>query len=211
MAESSAIIVFAKAPLPGQAKTRLIPALGSVGAARLAGLLMDLTIAECLATQATRIVLAQSPSPDDPVWRSIRLPAIVERWDQGDGDLGDRMARCAAQALACYDHVLLIGTDAPELTTERLDDCLAALKMHDAVLTPALDGGYAALGLTRFDRALFLDMPWSTDRVAAMTVARLGAAGYSVRVTAPVADIDEPADLDALPEALRERIAATGT
>ena len=209
MHKTSAIVVFAKAPLPDQAKTRLIPALGRDGAARLASLLLDFTLAECLATRATRIVLAQTPSPDDPTWEAFSLPAAVERWDQGDGDLGDRLARCSAQALADYDRILLIGTDAPALTTERLDAALDLLADYDAVLTPAHDGGYALLGLNRFDRALFSNMPWSTDRVAALTRARLAQAACTVHVTDAIADIDEPADLDALPEPLRERIVAT--
>lgn len=208
MSDTSAILIFAKAPLPGQVKTRLIPALGSDGAAYLARLLLNLAITESLATTATRIILAQSPTPDDAAWQSVHLPGVLERWDQGGGDLGERLARCAAQALASYDKVLLIGSDAPALTTEWLDNALELLGETDAVMTPARDGGYALLGLTRFERSLFEDMPWSTNAVAARTRERLAAARLEWRETEPVTDIDEPADLDALPLPLREPLAS---
>ncbi|MEL7538273.1 MAG: TIGR04282 family arsenosugar biosynthesis glycosyltransferase [Pseudomonadota bacterium] len=209
MRDHSAIVIFAKAPQPGFAKTRLIPALGVDGAAELAAVLLDHTLNECLATRATQIILAQSPAPADPAWRDTELLGPIDQWDQGGGDLGDRLARCAAQALANYERVLLIGSDAPTLTARLLDAAITTLNSFDAVLTPARDGGYALLGLTRFDRSLFTNMPWSTNRVAAITEQRLRDSGFSVHLTDPVVDIDEPEDLDALPARLRARLPVT--
>ncbi|MEM1260964.1 MAG: TIGR04282 family arsenosugar biosynthesis glycosyltransferase [Pseudomonadota bacterium] len=209
MLKTSAIVVFAKAPQPGHVKTRLIPALGADGAARLAEELLAITMRSVLASDASRIVLAQSPAPSNALWRDVSLPATIERWDQGDGDLGERLLRSAAQALAHYDRVLLIGTDAPGLTVEKLNAAIAALEHHDAVLTPAFDGGYALLGLTRFERRVFEGIRWSTATVATETLQRLSATGFDTLVTAPVHDIDEPSDLDQLPAEMRLAISAT--
>ncbi|MEM8981949.1 MAG: TIGR04282 family arsenosugar biosynthesis glycosyltransferase [Pseudomonadota bacterium] len=209
MPDSSAIIVFAKAPQPGRVKTRLIPALGADGAAQLAAELLATTLRATLASQASTTVLAQSPAPHSSAWQGTPLPSSIERWAQGDGDLGERLQRCAAQALNRYDRVLLIGSDAPALTATRLNDALAALDNHEAVLVPAFDGGYALLGLTRFDRRLFSGINWSTASVADETRHRLSAAGFETAEMPPVHDIDEPNDLDHLPSNLRTALTAT--
>ncbi len=209
MHKPSAIVVFAKAPQPGAVKTRLIPALGDDGAAELAAAMLQSTLHSALASTAGKVILAQSPAGDNAAWLKTSLPATIERWDQGDGDLGRRLDRGARRALQRFSRVLLIGADAPGLTARHFDQALAHLAETDAVLTPAIDGGYALLGLTRFNASLFTDIPWSTSEVAARTRQRLAMADYRLIETAAVRDIDEPDDLSALPDSLRERLAAT--
>lgn len=189
------IVIFAKAPVPGQVKTRLIPVLGAAGAAQLAARMLDRALEQALAAAVGPVELCMSPAPDAPEWAGIALPAGIEASDQGEGDLGARMARRAQRAVARGEAVLLTGTDCPDLTAERLRVAAAQLAGHDAVLHPAEDGGYPLLGVRVFDASLFEDMPWSTPAVAALTLERLAALGWKVWVGDTLRDIDEPADL----------------
>ncbi|CAA9499902.1 MAG: hypothetical protein AVDCRST_MAG31-311 [uncultured Sphingomonas sp.] len=196
------IVIFAKAPVPGAAKTRLIPALGQEGAARLAAQMLTETTAAAVAADLGEPELCATPAPGSPEWAPVR-PAGVRMTDQGPGDLGERLARATDRVLAAGERVLLIGSDCPELDATRLRAAAAALDRHDAVIHPAHDGGYALLGLTRFDPLLFSDIPWSTPSVAAETIARIRALGWSLHVGDTLRDIDEPKDLAELPERWR--------
>lgn len=197
------VVIFAKAPEPGRAKTRLIPALGADGAARLARRMLETTVAEALAAAVGPVELCVSPAPDADAWRSV-VPALPQSllWSaQGDGDLGDRMARAARRVGEAGERVLLIGTDCPDLDRHRLRWATEALERADAVLFPTLDGGYALLGLKRFAASLFTGIAWSTDSVAAATCKRISALGWTVESGEKLQDIDTPSDLAALPPA----------
>lgn len=197
------ILLFAKAPVPGRVKTRLIPALGAAGAARLARRMLDHVLDEALAAAVGPVELCASPSFDAPDWAGFALPAGVVTSDQGEGDIGARMGRAASRHPHDDSRVLLIGADCPGLTAARLRAAAAALDQHDAALHPALDGGYPLLGLRAFHASLFADMPWSTPAVAALTLARMRALHWRVWLGETLADIDEPADLARLPDKLR--------
>jgi uncharacterized protein len=180
------IIIFAKAPVPGRAKTRLIPALGAEEAARLAAEMLERTVAEALAT-GLEVELCGDPDPAG--W--YRGPPVALA-AQGEGDLGERLARAAARATG---GILLIGTDCPDLGRERLRSAATALESHDSVLHPAEDGGYVLLGLRRFDPSLFEGISWSSDAVAGQTIARIEALGWSLDLRQALRDIDRPEDL----------------
>lgn len=191
------IIIFAKAPVPGRVKTRLIPALGEAGAARLARRMLLATIDEALAAGVGPTELCGDPHPGDPAWDDLLRPGALQLSDQGPGDLGDRLARAAKRALWTGMPAILIGTDCPALDRHRLRTIAAELQKHDAVIHPARDGGYVALGLNRYDPSLFSGISWSTDAVAAETIERIGALGWSLAVGETLHDIDVPADLEA--------------
>jgi hypothetical protein len=182
------ILVFAKQPVPGRVKTRLVPALGEEGAAALAQQMLDATLAEALAS-GLPVELCGDPDPDG--W--YRGPAVALT-AQGEGDLGERLSRAARRALR-EGPVLLVGADCPALDRRRLRAAAAALESHDAVLHPTEDGGYALLGLRRFDVSLFEGIAWSTASVAAATRARIEKLGWTLHVGETLADVDEPADL----------------
>ena len=192
---STVLIVFAKAPRPGLAKTRLIPALGPAGAAQLARQLLAHAWRAGAAAGFDAAELCVSPDTDDPAFADLAAPLTL----QGDGDLGARMHRAFERVLATHDAALLIGTDAPALDAARLRDAAAALASAQAVFVPALDGGYALVGLRQPCEALFRDMRWSMSSVMAETRQRLQAAGLTWVELAPVNDIDEPHDLVHLP------------
>ena len=189
------IIIFAKAPLPGKAKTRLIPALGEAGAARFAYEMLLDTVAEAVAANLAIPELCTDPHPMEPEWQPFLPKAHLRFTAQGDGDLGERMARVAKRTILLGEKALLIGTDCPALDRHRLRAAALALQNHDAFIHPTEDGGYALLGLGRFDASLFDGIPWSTVKVAEETIARILKLGWSLQVGEILRDIDEPADL----------------
>lgn len=193
------IVIFAKAPVPGRAKTRLIPALGAAGAAQQALRLFDLALQQALEAAIGPVELCLSPAPDAPEWAGIAFPSGIATSDQGEGDLGERMARAARRSIENGEAVLLTGTDCPDLTAARLREAARRLEVHEAVLHPAADGGYPLLGLSAFDTSLFSELPWSTSSVARLTLERLDALGWKVWVGDTLHDIDVPADLGHLP------------
>lgn len=188
-------VIFAKAPLPGLAKTRLIPALGAQGAADLARRLLLRAVREAHSANLGPVELCVTPVPTDSIWRTLPIPDAVQWTGQGEGDLGERMARAAQRVLDCGEAVLLTGTDCPELKAVQLQQAASALRCCDATLVPAFDGGYVLLGLNRFHRSLFEGIAWSTDSVAFETVRRLKQLDWSLQSFPMLHDIDEPADL----------------
>jgi uncharacterized protein len=195
------LIIFAKAPIPGFAKTRLIPTLGREGSANLAYWLLQQSLYQAQAALQLGCVqsLELCCSPNLSLWPiNLDLPG----WsisEQGTGDLGQRMGQ-AAQAALEQSAVLLLGTDCPTLTAARIEQATAALAHLEAVLIPALDGGYTLLGLNRWVPQIFSDMPWSTDQVAALTQQRLQAAQVPYSLLPPLRDIDEAEDLVDVPK-----------
>lgn len=192
-------IIFAKAPHPGLAKTRLIPALGEEGAARLALRMLDSTLASALTAELGPVELRVTPALGTAVWQGITLPSSILARDQGEGDLGARLARATELAIERGEAVLLIGTDCVEMSAALLHTAAAALQRHDAVLYPTADGGYALLGLTRYHPTLFSDIAWSTDTVAFDTTCRIVRLGWSLYQGPMLHDVDEPDDLVRLP------------
>ena len=191
------LIVMAKAPVPGFAKTRLIPALGADGAARLAQRLLEHTLDEARDARLGEITLACAPDTTHAAFTAQRGVTLVA---QGEGDLGARMQRAFEHAFAQgAERVLMIGTDAPALDAGMLRRAADALTTTDAVFVPAADGGYALIGLRRVLPALFNDMAWSTSAVMAITRERLAQAALRHTELPVVHDIDEPADLAHLP------------
>lgn len=201
-------IIFAKAPQPGFAKTRLIPALGQEGASELARQMLFHTLQEAMIASIGPVKLCVTPSIKDAAWQGIPLPSGIEISDQGKGDLGARLARAARRGIEQGQSVLLIGTDCVEMSAALLREAAQTLLERDAVIHCTTDGGYALLGLRQFNPFLFVSMPWSTDVVASTTIARLGQLGWSVHVGQMLHDVDEPQDLKYLPDQWRSHAVA---
>jgi uncharacterized protein len=199
VAADTAVIVFAKAPVPGLAKTRLAPALGEAGAAALALRMLHHALAQAVAADVGPVELCAAPDATHPAVQTAAAHSGAALSEQGSGDLGRRMHRAFARSLVRHGRALLIGTDAPSLSAAMLRQASSALQDHDAVFVPAFDGGYALVGLRRPDPRWFSDMRWSHARVMEETRERLRAARARWAELTPVADIDEPADLVHLP------------
>jgi uncharacterized protein len=189
------VAVMAKAPVAGAVKTRLMPALGADGAARLAQRMLDHALDQARGAVLGEVVLACAPDTSHPAFVRQAERGGVRLVAQGEGDLGARMLRLFAPG----ESVLLIGTDAPAIDAGVLRRAAAALADADAVFVPTADGGYALIGLRGPQPVLFDNMPWSTARVMALTRERLARAGLRHVELPTIHDIDEPADLAHLP------------
>lgn len=202
---NTALIIFAKAPVAGLAKTRLMPALGAEGSARLAQQLLLHAVQQAAQLPWAALALCVSPDTTHPAFaqaQDLARDTGPNRLDvslQGDGDLGQRMHRALLRGLSQHPAVLLMGTDAPGLNAAVLQEATQALLRHDAVFVPARDGGYALVGLRRPVPELFEGMVWSTPEVMAHTRQRARQVGLRWAELPALADIDEPADLVHLP------------
>jgi rSAM/selenodomain-associated transferase 1 len=177
------IIVFAKAPVPGQAKTRLAPRLGQWGAARLHAQLIRHALRTARAARCGPVELHLTRP------HSLFPGARLQR----GRDLGERMHR----ALARNPGAILIGSDCPALTAADLRRAQRWLQAgYDAVLAPAEDGGYALVALRRSRAEWFSGIEWGTAKVYEETVKRL--AGARWRSLRTVWDVDRPQDVDRL-------------
>lgn len=188
------VLVFAKPPRPGEAKTRLAEGIGPQAASALARAFFQDTWAEVSSRRWADPVLATT-EPDAPEWRDL---GVRRAWPQGGGDLGDRLERTLGRALESAPAALVVGTDSPGLPGALLDDARRALETADAVLGPAGDGGFYLLGLRRIGDGLLEGLPWSTDETFERTKERLFERGLSVHVLPPFFDVDLPGDLEPL-------------
>lgn len=197
--QKTCIILFAKFPSQGMAKTRLQPALGIDGAARMARQLLLHSIEQAVATGFS-IELCVSPAPSDPCWQTLGLPDSLRWSEQADGDLGLRMFTASQQALARFKQVILIGTDCPSLSSIIIQRAAQRLDNQDSVMIPAFDGGYVLFGFKQVAARLFSDIEWSTPSVAKITQQRLAELNWSLAFSDSLPDIDEPEDLQYLPK-----------
>jgi uncharacterized protein len=187
------LILFARYPVPGTTKTRLVPALGEEAAALLAKKLTEFTLVEAGCCQCPLTVYGTGAAVDQMTqWLGVDCAL------QGSGDLGERMASAIAQIHnRGAQRILLIGSDCPGLTTQILADGFEALNQHDVVLGPAADGGYYLIGMRAPQPILFAHMEWSHAGVLDQTIARL--AGLTHYLLPTLHDIDVPDDLKYLP------------
>lgn len=193
------VVVMAKAPVPGHAKTRLIPILGAAGAAALAARLLDHALATACAARIGPVTLACAPDADHPCFVDCAARHGVDREPQAAGDLGARMLSAIARACATAPAALVIGSDCPALTAADLR--VAALRLRagaDVVLAPAEDGGYALIGMTRPHAALFADVAWGSAGVLASTRGHIAALGLRAAELRTVWDVDRPEDCERL-------------
>ena len=200
----TALVIFAKAPIPGQVKTRLCPPLTPDEAATLHGsfVLDTLERAKAAITQFTLPVdryLACSPSSTLVFFKIMEERHGAHLIDQEGDDLGARMNHAMEAMFARgYRRVVIVGTDVPTLPIAHYRQALIQLDDHDVVLGPALDGGYYLIGLRRPASTLFIEIPWSTDRVLAMTREKADNLGLRQALWEPWRDIDTIDDLRAL-------------
>ena len=185
-----AIALFAKFPRAGKAKTRLIPALGADRAASVHRRLAERTLE----------TVRQSGLPF-AVWTTGGAHGEFRDWlgsdvsliDQGEGDLGARLARVPAPAI-------VLGADIPDLSQRHLRDAAEMLETHPAVIGPAADGGYYLLGFRQPLPFLWADMRWGGDTVLGDTLDRLRENDVPFAMLDTLRDCDRPEDLAHWPD-----------
>jgi uncharacterized protein len=203
----TALVIFAKAPIPGQVKTRLSPPLTPDEAATLHGSFVLDTLERTKAA-VTKLklpidrYLACAPSSTHVFFKILEERQGVKLIDQVGANLGARMNQAFTTLFAQgYRQVVLIGADVPTLPIDHVKQAIASLENHDLVLGPALDGGYYLIGLKRMAPGLFTDMPWSTDQVLRLTQEKAATIGLKASLIQPWRDVDTLPDLEALIEA----------
>ncbi len=187
------ICVFAKPPVPGRVKTRLIPLLGSRGAAELAKVFLQDTWASVSTLPWVKPVLA---STGEGLKDFLRGP--IEIWLQGGGDLGARLEKVSRRALSDHSYVIAVGADSPGLPAKYLEQAREALARADAVIGPSEDGGFYLLGLRKCPTGLLSGIPWSAPTTCLETIAKLQAAGLTVYILDDWFDVDTAQDLERL-------------
>jgi rSAM/selenodomain-associated transferase 1 len=201
------IIVFARAPVAGAAKTRLIPALGAAGAAALHERLVARTLATAVAAGIGPVELCCTPDASHAALVAVARAHGATLADQGPGDLGERMLAAFRRTLAGAPAAILIGSDCPALEPAHLRRAAASLAGGaDAVLAPAEDGGYVLIALKRAPASLFERIRWGEPTVMAETRERLAALGMRWEELETLWDVDRPEDLARLRDALPDRL-----
>ena len=197
----TAVIVFARAPVPGRVKTRLIPALGAEAATDLYRRMLEHAVASAAAAAVGPVRLCVSANARHPCLRELASRFGCELLAQVGADLGVRMHHATSDALTRHSAVLLIGSDCPARDEHDLRAAARALADGaEVVLGPASDGGYVLIGLRAPAPTLFTGVSWGGPEVLDQTRARLRAADLRWRELAVRRDIDEPRDLPFLPE-----------
>jgi rSAM/selenodomain-associated transferase 1 len=193
-----ALQIFAKAPVPGCVKTRLIPTIGAEAAAALYRDLLART-ANVAARSGMAAIELWVDDPNDPYFRAMQRSRGWTLRSQSGPDLGTRMLRAFERALRVRQFAVLIGSDCPSLEPRHIDRARRALCAGiDAVLAPAQDGGYVLLGLRRVRRELFEALPWGRWDVVSLTRARFAALRLRWVELEPLWDVDRPGDLKRL-------------
>lgn len=192
----AAVAIFARAPVAGAAKTRLIPRLGAERAAALHAAFVERAVRCAIAAGVGSVTVWRPPGDEHPFFERLLRDHDIGLADQSGPDLGARMLSAFE---ATQGPLLLMGADAPCVTPKDLRDCADALACGaDAVFLPAEDGGYALVGAVAPLPAIFLDIQWGHERVMAQTRARLQAQGLRWREPRTVWDVDRPEDYDRL-------------
>jgi len=196
MSTDARIVVLAKAPVAGTVKTRLAPRLGAEGAARLHAELVHRTLRTALEAAVGPVELCTTPSLQHPFFTICEREHPIELSEQGDGDLGDRMARVIERVTQSGTRVVLLGADCPVLDAAYLREAAQTLDRCDVVLGPAEDGGYVLVAARRLVPEMFRGPHWGTETVLEETRSRLHEAGVAWCELATLWDLDRPADYD---------------
>ncbi|MBK9308652.1 MAG: TIGR04282 family arsenosugar biosynthesis glycosyltransferase [Nitrospira sp.] len=225
LTRGTALVIFAKAPVPGQVKTRLCPPLTPDEAATLHGSFVLDTLERTKAAVGKLKLdmdryLACAPSTTHVFFKIMEERQGVKLIDQVGADLGARMHEAVKIMFGRgYRQTIITGTDVPTLPLNLFEQALTSLKDHDVVLGPALDGGYYLMGINQAVPELFSDIPWSTDQVLRLTQEKAARLGLKTALLQPWRDVDTLDDLEALIEACttdskkskNERVVSTRT
>jgi uncharacterized protein len=198
MANDTVILIFAKAPIPGAVKTRMIPKLGAEGAAMLHTALVERVIETALSTDM-EVVLCCAPDTTHTYFADCAddfdLPLTPQL---ADDNLGKRMLHSLNEALEEWPHALLIGADCAAFTKKHLLTAAEQLLANDIVITPAEDGGYVLVGANKTRPTMFDHIDWGTETVMAQQRVALDAARLQWVEMPTLWDVDRPDDLPRL-------------
>lgn len=185
------LLIFMRNPIFGKVKTRIAATLGDETALRIYQLLVAHTASIIRNIEATKIIYYSDFVDETGPWDETCFNA-----KQNGADLGERMSDASKEAFKYgLQNLVLIGTDCYDLTTDILAKAFMELRTNDAVIGPALDGGYYLLGVKRHHPLLFDNIEWSTNKVLEETISRCVKLGLKYFLLPELSDIDEEADV----------------
>ena len=190
MASKRALIIFIRNPELGKVKTRLAESLGDEKALAIYKSLLEHTRQIAESVETDRLVFYSHFIDPTDEWASVHFQKFL----QSEGDLGSKIKQSFEKAFEQHQKVLIIGSDCASLTATLIEEAFEALDSHEFVLGPAIDGGYYLLGMRQFSPTLFDGIPWSTDRVANLTLEKMKELGGSCQLLVPLSDIDYAED-----------------
>lgn len=193
----SRILVFAKAPVAGKVKTRLIPEVGARAAADLYDQLLCQTVDTAIGCNLAPLQLWCDPDRDHPRFQEFARQGVSLCCQDGP-DLGLRMHNAFTQVLQSAHVAILIGADCPLMSCDYLHQAIEALSESDVVIGPAEDGGYVLIGMRTPNLSVFQGIEWGTDRVLSQTREALSGCKLSVQELPELWDVDRPTDLKRL-------------
>lgn len=188
------LIIFIKAPVPGQCKTRLIPYLDAELACEFYKELVNTCFKNITPLSNVDIAIYTTPDINNNFIQNLANTHPASLHIQQGNDLGERMHDAIHTSLKNHDKCVLIGTDCPVLDKPYIDNAFKALDQHDMVLGPAKDGGYVLIGATKINTRLFDNINWGTRLVLEQSLKNNETAGYSTHLLNTLWDIDEPED-----------------
>ncbi len=189
------LILFAKQPRLGEAKTRLAQACGAERAAEIATVLIRESVVLAASSWPGEVYLCCAPDTDHPLFAALAAELHVSLVDQGGGDLGERMLRSLRAGISRSGVAAIMGCDVPHCLAFTLEQAYEALARGRNVLGSTLDGGYYFIGLQQVESSIFTGMEWGGDQVLAQTIMRAGEAGIRFEMLAQLRDIDTWEDL----------------
>lgn len=196
---SDKLIIFAKAPIPGEAKKRLIPVLGEVGAAELHQKMLEQKLRLIQENSIAPVELHCWPDKSHPYFLDIEARYSLQLHNQQGDNLGERMAHAMQHAIDKHSSTVLIGSDSPPLDREYLITAFQQLHSGaDAVIGPAEDGGYVLIGLSHFHSEIFHGIEWSSNKVYQQTQSKFEQLNLNHVKLNTLWDVDRPDDLERL-------------
>jgi hypothetical protein len=199
-----ALIIFAKNPILGNAKTRIAQSSSPEKALEIYLNLLGITLEESKSLPMDKIIYWDEIPTD-----SSQLKHFDSYYHkvQSRGNLGDRLKNAFLESFQNYQNLVVIGSDCPELKSEILLESFQILKENRQIpIGPALDGGYYLLGLYEFREEWFQNIPWSTEKVLELSLNIAKKMNYSVNLLPELRDIDEWEDYQLFFESNQKRL-----
>ena len=189
------LVIFAKAPIPGKVKTRLIPALGIEGACQLYEEMAHNIIVKLAESKICQVNVYSHLDMTHQFFKDLEIRNALKIYSQQGNNLGERMFQAIKSTLINFSKVIVIGADCPEYSADYLENAIHALDRKDVVIGPATDGGYVLIGMKTAEPHVFARISWGGNTVLDNTVERIVESSLSYELLSPLHDIDVPADL----------------
>lgn len=173
MSNDKVLIIFAKAPVAGNVKTRLIPEYSPDQANIIHQQLLEYTVAGLNRIDGVDVQLHCSPDQNHNFFQYLKFQYKIKLLDQSSGDLGKKMSTALFNALLDYKKAVLIGADIPAIDKTYIKWAFTKLERNETVLGPAEDGGYVLVGLTKPQSNMFDGIKWGVADVLQQTIDRM--------------------------------------